>query len=221
MKYLKFVISIPLGLVSCNQHNSDHTASSVKTNTITTSKVADVSKDKQEIQNLIRETLQWADSKRFDLLPTLMDSKDSTYVGFDLDKLRLNLEILKKTDFFSVKFIENYNQIILTLDKKFKNKEFGTWSANDLPVFHFANDVDPWCLCQDNMSWNAVEVKVAKLNSENGELYWTWGGPELNGASPDWKDFSYKFDVEKENGKWKISYLQGFDFEESVKKDGI
>jgi hypothetical protein len=134
--------------------------------------------------------------------------------------LKVNLEKLRAANFFSAGFIENYNQIILTLDKKFKNKEFGKWSTGELPPFSFANDVSPWCDCQDNLSWDLVEVKIINLNNEKGELYWTWGKSELNGDA-SWKAFSYKFGVEKENGKWKISYLQGFDFKESTRKDGL
>jgi hypothetical protein len=152
------------------------------------------------------------------------DSKDSVYIGFDLKKLKENLDTLKATNLFSAGFIENYDQIILTLDTGLRTNRYVKWSTGELPTFSFANDVDPWCLCQDvpydkPNAWDLVEVKIIKLNNEKGELYWTWGNPELNSA-PDWKDFTYKFGVEKENGKWKISYLQGFDLKESTRKDG-
>ena len=224
MKYLNFRTAIlALFLFSCS-HNNEYKGSAVTIRTTKTAPVPEISNDKQEIQDLIRKVLNWKDAKNsFDLLPAIADINDSTYIGFDLEKLKANLETLKATNYFSTGFIENYNQIILTLDKKIKNKEFEKWSLGELPTFSFANDVDPWCLCQDvpydkPNAWDLVEVKVIKLNDEKGELYWTWGKPELNGA-PDWKDFTYKFDVEKENGKWKISYLQGFDFKESTRKD--
>lgn len=221
MKYLKFATAIlALSLFSCT-HNNEHKEPAVKASTAKTVKPPEASNDKQEIQALIRKVLNWGDSKNsIELVPVLTDGKDSTYIGFDLEKLKANLRKLKATDFFSAGFIENYNQIILTLDKKFRNKEFDKWSTGELPPFSFANDVDPWCDCQDNLSWDLVEVKIINLNNEKGELSWTWGKPELNG-DPSWKEFSYKFDVEKENGKWKVSYLQGFDFKESTRKDGM
>lgn len=226
MKYLRFgTIILALFLFSCN-HNSEHKESPVKVNTTKTLKSPEISNDKQEIKNLIRKVLNWKEAKNsFDLLPALIDGKDSSYTGFDLEKLNANLEKLKATNYFSSGFIDNYNQIILTLDKKIRNKEFKKWLVGELPTFSFANDVDPWCLCQDvpydkPNPWDLVEVEIINLNSKKGELYWKWGKPELNG-SPDWKAFTYKFDVEKENGKWKISYLQGFDIKESTRKDGI
>ncbi|MFI5137529.1 MAG: hypothetical protein ACHQIM_06855 [Sphingobacteriales bacterium] len=226
MKYLRFGTAIlALFLFSCS-HNSERKESPLKIKATKTLKSPEISNDKQEIQILIRKALNWSESKNsINLLPVLTDSKDSICVGFDLEKLNVTLEKLKATNFFSSRFVDNYSQIILTLDKKIKNNEFEKWSVSELPTFSFANDVDPWCLCQDvpydkPNPWDLIEVKVIKLNDEKGELYWTWGKPELNG-SPDWKDFTYKFEVEKENGKWKISYLQGFDFKESTRKDGI
>ncbi len=104
--------------------------------------------------------------------------------------------------------MDNYNQIILTLDKGIRNNEYDKWPIGELPTFSFANDVDPWSLCQDvpydkPNPWGLVEVEIIDLNNKKGELYWKWGKPELNGPA-DWKAFTYKFDVEKENGKWRI-----------------
>jgi hypothetical protein len=227
MKYLRYGTAIfALCLFSCIRNN-EHKKSAVKVNNINkTLKSSNISNDKQEIQNLIRKVLNWGESKNsINLLPTLTDSKDSIYVGFDLEKLSVNLKKLKETNFFSSGFIDNYNQIILTLDKRLRNEEFNKWLVGDLPTFGFANDIGPWCLCQDvpydkPNPWNLVEVVIINLNNEKGKLYWKWGKPELNGA-PGWKEFTYKFDVEKENGKWKVSYLQGFDFKESIRKDDV
>lgn len=222
MKYTRFVtIIFALCLFSCN-HGNEQKRSFVKADTTyKASKSSGISKDKQEIQYLIRKVLIWTESdKSIDLLPVLTDSKDSIVVGFDLEKLKINLEKLKATNFFSSKFIVNYNQIILTLDKGLRNNKYDKWSTGELPTFSFANDVDPWCDCQDNLSWSLVEVEIISLNNSTGELYWKWGKAELDKSADDWKNFTYKFNVEKEDGKWKISYMQGFDFKESTKKDG-
>ena len=179
----------------------------------------DNSKDKEEIQNLIRQTLKWADSKNvISVLPMLTDSQGSVYIGFDLNKHESNLNKLRTTDFFANEFIENYNQIILTLDKKLRNHEFEEWLVGDLPTFRFANDIDPWCECQDTPydnpnPWDSVEVEIIELNNDRALLSWKWGGIDSGK--------NYKFRTVKENGKWKIAYLQEFDFEESTIKDGL
>lgn len=175
---------------------------------------------KEEIQNLIRHVLNWADTKNsIDLVPVLSDSKDSVYIGFDLDQHKQNLDKLRQTNFFASEFIENYNQIILTLDRGLKNGDYDQWLVGDLPTFIFANDYNPWCDCQDNDDWNKVEVRVIKLTDNEGELEWTWGNLNSD-AHPSWDERGYRFRVVKENERWKISYLTGFDFEEGTRKDG-
>lgn len=179
-------------------------------------KVSQSNKDKDEIQTLIRNMLKWADSKNgIDLLPVL--SKDSICVGFDFDKEKQTLKKLKETGFFADEFINNYDHIIQTLDKKIKNGEFEKWNIYELPTFNFANDVDPWCQCQDNLSWDKVRVNIVKLDAYKGVLNWNWGKPDP-GTDPSWGNFSYNFRVEKVNNKWEIAYLEGFDYQKSILK---
>jgi len=207
MKYLTLTIFILGLLLSGCSHANNKTTSATD--------------DKEEIQYLIRQVLKWSDSKKtINLLPVLTNNKDSIYIGFDLDKHKATLVNLRETNFFTTEFIENYNQIILTLDKKLRNKEFEYWLVGDLPTFIFANDVNPWCLCQDNLDWEFVEVEIIDLKSDNGELNWKWGNLSSNN-DPSWKEFSYKFKVVKDNNKWKIDYMEGFDFKESTRKDGL
>src|SRR5476649_702239 len=100
IKHLTFGIAIlSLCLFSCN-HANEHEGSTIKITKTKTSISPGNLSDKQEIQNLIRNVLNWGESKKnsFDLLPALADSKDSVYIGFDLEKLRVNLEKLKATN---------------------------------------------------------------------------------------------------------------------------
>lgn len=211
-------LTFGLTFISCDQTKADK-------ETVNSQVTVDLN-DKEEIQNLIRQVLNWSESKNsIDLLPVLTDSKDSSCIGFDFDKHKLNLEKLKETNLFAQEFIDNYNQIIQTLDKKIKNKEFDKWYTYELPTFIFANDVNPWCLCQDvpydkPSPWDFIEVNIIKLDSNKADVEWKWGKLESN-TDPGWKEFIYRFSVVKENDKWKIAYLQGFDFKESTRKDGL
>jgi hypothetical protein len=185
-------------------------------------KSIELSKDEEEIQRLIRQVLAWSDSKKsIDLLPALKDSKGAVYVGFDINQHKANLQTLRETNLFAADFIENYDGIIVTLNKKIKNKEFDEWLVGDLPVFYFASETDPWCLCQDvpydkPSPWSLVEIETLSLEDDNGVFNWKWGKLELNG-SPDWKEFKYSFKVKKENNQWKVAYMEGFDFDKSIK----
>lgn len=222
MKHFKFIALIfTLFIFGCKQPETK--TDSVKEENLSTikeEKVKTVSNDKEQIQNLIRKVLNWAESKNsIDLLPMITDSKDSIYNGFDLNKHKHNIEKLKATNLFSTKFIENYNNIILTLDNGIKNGVYEQWFVGDLPPFIFANDIDPWCNCQDNDDWNKVEIRVIKLTEKEGELEWIWGNLSTETDS-SWKNFAYNFRVIKENDKWKINYMKGFDFKESTRIDG-
>lgn len=215
MKHNKLIILI-LGFLffGCNQ-------ASKKTIAATKEKLLNSKNDDERIQNLIRKTLNWAVStKSIALLPTITDSKDSIHIRLDLDKHKHNLEKLKNTGFFATEFIENYNQIILTLDKGLKNGKYEPWLVGDLQTFIFANDVDPWTMSQD-VPYDKPNpfdfIKVRVINAKKGEAIWKWGNLKRN-TGKEWEDFTYKFKVVKEHNVWKISYLQGFDLEESTKK---
>ena len=226
MKYIKLTtLILTLLLLACNQTNNETTSLTEQETlseekTISEEKKLSSTDDKKQIQNLIRQTLNWAESKNtIDLVPAITDSADSIYIGLNLNKHKQNVDKLKSTNFFSKEFIENYNQIIITIDKGLRNGKYEQWFVGDLPPFIFANDVDPWCNCQDNEDWNKVEVRVIKLNENEGELEWIWGNLSTD-AHNSWKNFAYNFKVVKENGKWKIAYLKGFDFKESTRIDG-
>jgi len=188
--------------------NYDNKSSATTTNFGTTISFS-YEKDKIEIQNLIQQMLKWSASKEsIDLLPIV--ERDSICIGFDIDKVDQNLEKLKASGLFADEFMNNYKRIVQTLDKKIKNKEFQSWNVHELPTFNFANDINPWCLCQDSPTMENIEIKIIKMKNDSGELLWKWK------LDLGWSDF--KFRVAKEDNKWKISYLEGFDYNESIKK---
>ncbi len=210
------ILIIGLTCSSCNQKNKPATTTDDKLVNLETS---DKSTDKKEIQNLIRQVLYWADSKgHIDLLPVVTDSNDSAYIGFDLDKHKQNLEKLKSTGFFSPEFIENYNQIIMTLDNGLRNGKYEKWLVGDLPTFNFANDYSPWWCGQESFSIEKSEIELIKLDKEKGEFYFICG--DKVAGCEGMENYKMRFSVIKENNKWKISYLEGFDFKESTRKDG-
>lgn len=217
MKYIKLT-AIILGIVffNCNKANS-------KIPSPTKEKISIPVNDKVQIRSLIRQVLTWAESNNsIELLPKITDNKNRINIGLNLRKHKLNLDQLRQTNLFSNMFIENYNKIILSLDHKIKAKEFGKWMVGDLPTFNFANGVDPWCGCQDvpydkPKPWGLVEINIISLNDNKGEVSWYWGKLKAD-TDQSWKHFSYKFSVLKENGRWKVTYLEGFDFNRSTAK---
>ena len=173
-----------------------------------------------EIKVLIINILSWSDSKNtFIVAPPNVIENDTVFKSFDNAQLSKNLIILGKTGFFTKGFIDNYKNIINTLDRKLKNGDYGKWYGGELPPFRFDNDVNPWCNCQDSFPWEEVKTEVISLDDNEGELYWKFGSDA--GDDPSWSEFRYKFKVAKESGKWKIDWMEAFDFETSIKKDGV
>lgn len=207
MKQIIFTTLIfGLLLFGCNQSDN-------KTTYVTEEITSVLTDDKEDIKNLIRQVFAWADSKKsINLVPVLTDSKDSLYIGLDLDKHEQNLEKLRQTNLFATEFIENYNQIILKLDNGLRNENYEQWLVGDLPTFSFANGWNPWCCAQSDCLEESFQIEIIKIDNNVGELKYK------REKDSSWIDFIFR--IKKENGTWKISYLQGFDFKVGTKRDG-
>jgi len=191
MKQFKvFILAFGLAFTSCSQNNQS--APNLTEKSLPSEKPSSTEKSdsKTEIQKLIREVLKWADSEEtIDLLPVVADKNDSVYIKFDLQELKKNLDRLEETNMFSKEFIENYNQIILTLDRKLKTNEFGDgpWLVGSLPPFSFASDASPWCLCQDVPYDRPVPWEFVEIEPLDSDTYrWKWGGLKI-GTDPSWQ----------------------------------
>jgi hypothetical protein len=199
LKYFKILV-LGYVLFSCNNQNPSL-------------------KDEVQIKNLITQVLEWGDSKNsIDLLPVITDSKDSVYVGFDLVAHRKNLEILRQTNLFTDGFIENYNQIILTLDKGLRNGKYETWLVGDLPTFIFANDYSPWWDGQESFPIEQGTIELISSNKNYREYYLKCSNNRK--GCEGLENYKMRFKVSMEENKWKISYLDGFEFNEGTRKDG-
>lgn len=215
-KHLVFAAAFALVLCACKNEKPADDISETDTLQVT----APVAKKdnvavKKDLALLINKTISWASyDEGITVLPTL--EKDSVYTGFDFAEHTKNLDKLRASGFFEKGFINNYDKIIKELDRKIKAKEFDTWLVGDLPPFSFANDADPWCNCQDDPGdWNTVRVGVNSLNADAGKFFYYFGNGE-----PKADEYNYKFDAVKENGQWKITYMEGFDYDRSIKPDG-
>lgn len=193
MKYINLTFLL-IGLIcfSCGQ---------------TGTKTDSATDDKTQIKNLVIQVLNWHDKNgTFNGFEPIFNSNDSLAIGMDLNVLQDELDKFTKTKLFDKEFVDNYSKIVKTIDKKIKSKEI-SFMDGDMPPYAGA---DPWCNCQDipyDNPWDKIVVKFISIDNDNAVLTWTWG-------DSDWsKDFDYKVKAKKSDGTWKISYLQGFDFE--------
>jgi hypothetical protein len=165
--------------------------------------------DKQQLETLIRKTYEWIETKTvkndFDVVE---NKKGDKYIGLNLKAHNKKLEELKKSNFFTQEFIDNYNKIGLKIGDNLKTKKM-EWLVGDLPPY--GNDADMWCNCQDNPEeyWKTMKLNNLKITNNKASFNWIWTA---------WKESpSYKVKAVKENGIWKIAYLEGFDYNSLTK----
>lgn len=199
---------------------SDPDPANTKATLATAEKVASPADDKEQIQTLIRKVLRWGDSLQVGVLPGVADNKKGVVSSLNLGQHKRDLAKLHASGLFAAGFIENYNRVISTLDKRLRNGK-QQWLVGDQPDFGFYRGTNAWCGCQDvpydkPNPRDFVEINVLNKGTNTAEATWHWGKLPVD-SDPDWKDFSYKFSVVKENGKWKIAYLEGFDSIEALK----
>lgn len=204
MKTSMYILSLLLTCITISSYAQATTPKSVNTPTAT---------DKKAIRDLLVKTYKWQEASTtvVDFEPVL-DKKEERYIGLDYKNHQKRMTALQNTGFFSAEFLQNYDAIAKGIDTRLKTKK-DEWMVGDMPPF--GEDANPWCRCQDYPSdnpWDKIVLKKVEVVGTTANVWWTWGDKNFS------KGFSYKVRLQKENGFWKISYLQGFDKSVFLKK---
>lgn len=165
-----------------------------------TSAAPAINQDSIDLTKLVRSVYKWQDGEGMgnDFDPKGLEG-DSLYRGIDWHAYNKRVKKLKETNYFHQRFLESHKQIAQYIDTALRSGR-ETWPKDELPSFGY--DASPWCNCQDAPSenaWDSLTVTDLKLENGQADFNWTWGD-----------HFSYKMKAVKENGAWKISYLEGF-----------
>lgn len=201
---LSCVLILVLVLISCGEAGSSKSSASADTihSDKTVTIVASDKVDSLEITTLLRNMYRWYETKNTigEFSPTTNTSKDTLYIGIDWKKHNNRLKQLKETGFFANDFLDNYQKIAVYIDSQLKDGST-QWYVGEISPFE--PDANAWCNCQDNPEkyWEKLTIFDIHTSQELTTCKWTWGD-----------DFSYSVAVKKENGLWKIAYLDGFDF---------
>lgn len=201
-------------LMACSAPNSNKTTDteSQKDESTENSTAVEKEKDIAEIEKLVRNAYVWLNNGNPLRLGMIADETESKYIGYQLSDLTNASSKLKKTDYFTEKFIGDFNRIHTLIHKGLGNGNL-VWETESMP--EFGTGADPWCNCQDvpfdePNPWSLLDIETIKLSANEGEFNWKWGNLEPNAGS-GWNSFRYHFTVKKVGDKWKIDSLEGID----------
>ena len=208
MKTLHLIVLLNLAcgicFASCNNSSETHERVTAITDTTKVHQEAPaklVASDSAELTVFIRNVYKWKETKSSsdDFYPK-SDTKDSLYIGIDWLAQAKRQKELEATNFFSKEFLDNYNKIATTIDKRLKDGSF-SWLVGDLPPF--GNDANPWCNCQDSPDdyWKIITISNIKTTNSDVSFFWSFDNQMF-----------YRAVASNANGSWKIKYLQGFDY---------
>jgi hypothetical protein len=199
--YLVWVFTTAIFLTNCN--NSVSLKPGEKEDKQTISKT-----DSAELTTLVRNIYKWHMSKRSNDFPYKFSKPaDSIFSGIDWYAYDRNIEDVNKTNFFSKEFITKHRKIALSIDSSMKQADIEWRNINDgIPIWD--TDADDWCGCQDypDNYWKTITLHEFSLRQDTLTFYWTWGNE--NGIQAN----KYELKANKENGTWKISYMEGFKY---------
>jgi len=158
--------------------------------------------DSLALLKLTRKLYHWVEeeSKLGDFEPYLTEPNDTVYAGMNWDLHQQRLKEIRQTGLFTQSFINNYHKIALTIDKQVKSQAL-IWNVGELPPF--GNGASPWCDCQDVPDNYADKIWIMQVlfNKDTASYNWSWGDGLV-----------YHIKVLKENGIWRIDYMEGFDY---------
>lgn len=187
------------GITACN--GPGHKAPEQITIADTTLTAPDRQQDSLALLQLTQRLYRWweAAGRRGDFDPELTQPSDTVYTGLDQKAHQQRLKDMAGTGLFAQSFLDRYDQLAATLDRGMRSGAL-VWYTGELPPF--GNGADPWCNCQDTPENFPQSIRIAQVSFDRDTASWSWYGQDGTG---------YRVRALKEQGQWKILYLEGFD----------
>jgi len=196
------ILVIPL-LISCS-NSTKKNPNQVENKTSFKSENTDSAK----LTNLIREAYQWHMKKHLAEFPYKYEKEsDSIFTGIDWDKYNQNIELFKKTNYFTNQFLEYHKSIALRIDKSIKKSSVKWRNIND-GITMWDSEVEDWCNCQDypDKFWETLLIDSLKIKNNFASFNLNWKTPNK------YESMNYKITAKKEGRQWKINSLEGYKY---------
>jgi len=187
---------------SCTSVGSNNKASTESQLADSSKDVDTASADSMALLQLTKRMVQWAEEeqKGSDFVPVDPENGDSSYRQLDMEKHKERLDELRATQLFSASFIDNYNQVGEQINQKMLENKL-VWNEGELPPF--GTGASPWCNCQDRPDDYQDQLRIGDVKPDGASYAYQWNmGNDLNVATK----------AVKEGDKWKISWMDGFDY---------
>ena len=186
---------------SCRQPNSTHPQPSDAT---AGQKAAG---DSVEVLSVLKNVYRWHANNQspVDFMVTV---QDSVQTGLNDDSFRLSFRVIRQTNYFSASFLDNYKKIADSVNTRLTRA-----NPKYLNEINFSfQDADPWTHFQDEAPafWDSLIISDYRSTADSASLKWKI-------KEKDWSSESYAVRFLKENGQWKVAYLEGFDLAECFK----
>jgi hypothetical protein len=192
------LVAITTLLISCNGSNKG--ANEQMKN--------DIHKDSIELTTLVRQVYKWHMTKHLNDFPYKYEKpSDTIFIGIDWNAYNKNIEVFKKTNYFTDDFLSFHKTIALNLDSSIKKAGIKWRNINDGIPF-WDTDADDWCGCQDypDNYWDILTLDSLQIENNFASFYWTWD------KKPSSSPYEYKMTAKKIGDKWRINSIDGFKY---------
>ena len=152
--------------------------------------------DSISISQLLIKAYKWHENNYgdFDIIV-----RDTLQIGLDTIKFKSTIKELRKTNYFSISFIDNFERMGQKVDRILRSSP-----KPDEINFPFQG-YDIWTNMQDVIEWDKFKIKQLSIAGDSATLKWIID------------DYYYPTGLylvtfKFENNQWKISSLEGFDY---------
>jgi hypothetical protein len=159
-------------------------------------------KDSIEVIQLLRDVYKWHQVNDSALMDFEVLVKDSFAIGLNLQSVEKTLNAIRATHYFSANFLKNYKEIAEMINNTLTKANPKYYNEINFDY----QDADPWTYYQDDPGefWNHFKIADFNLSHDSASLKW-WRDDEHAEVN------KYLVKFLKENGTWKVNYLEGFD----------
>ncbi|GEM_PF-4667700 len=179
--------------------------------------------DEADIKSAVRQLYKWYHTQGVSVDFPHTESGDF-FTGLDEGAFELRVQQLKDSGLFTQAFLDNYTKIGHEIHRRLRTKEM-IYEAGYTPPY--GNGANPWTNSLDVSSdtyWNEIRIENVVTRGNRAVLTWSWPGNyremritkavclQKAEKAVIIESADYQIEVVKENDRWKITRMQGFDF---------